>query len=73
MDNTGYDYVAAAKGRAFALAYLPTARQVTFNSGKLGWSGVHLSWFDPRDGMELPPVRLEGTGGHRLKPPGEGA
>jgi hypothetical protein len=70
-DRTGYDYVAAARGKEFALAYLPTPRAVTVDASKLGWSRVKAVWFDPRGGGSVPAGTLAGTGTHRFAPPGE--
>jgi len=56
---------AIADDRSFAIAYLPTTREVTIDLGRLSGPQVRVRWFDPATGRYLAipgsPFRASGT------------
>ena len=45
-----YNYVAATKGDNYAMIYTYTGAPFKVDLGKLNWTKVKYSWFNPRDG-----------------------
>jgi Protein of unknown function (DUF4038)/Putative collagen-binding domain of a collagenase len=61
---------ARASDRSFAIAYLPTSREITVDLGQLAGPKVVARWYDPADGRFLPVSGspFPATGSRRLKP-----
>jgi hypothetical protein len=70
----GNDYLSAALARdgTTLMAYMPSARTVTVEMGKLSKAGMTAWWFDPRSGLASAGGTIAATGAHAFTPPGDG-
>ena len=71
-DRVGFDYVTGglAEDGSLAMAYLPNARTITVNLGKLS-GRVEATWFDPTSGeyVKTPGSPFDNSGKRTLTPP----
>ncbi len=70
----GNDYLAAGASAdgATVIAYLPSARTVTVDLGKLAKGRAKAWWFDPRSGRAEAAGSFAAEGSRQFTPPGEG-
>ena len=70
----GNDYLAAGASAdgATVIAYLPSARTVTVDLGKLAKGRANAWWFDPRSGRAEAAGSFAAEGSRQFTPPGEG-
>jgi hypothetical protein len=70
----GMDYMAAARTAdgSTIMAYMPTAREVTLDLGRVRGNRCQAWWFDPRSGKSQPAGEYPTGGEQRFNPPGEG-
>ncbi|MEZ5400593.1 MAG: glycoside hydrolase family 140 protein [Bryobacteraceae bacterium] len=66
-----YDYIAATRGRRYAMFYTYTGRPFEVALGKIEGTRLRAAWFDPRTGASLPAEEFPNRGTRRFTPPGE--
>ena len=66
-----YNYIAAMRGRKYALLYDYTGRGFEVNMGKIEGVFVKASWYSPLNGQRVFIGRFGNTGVCRFNPPGE--
>lgn len=72
LDNAlRYDYVAATRGKSFALFYTYTGRSFKVNSSLLNASKLKASWFNPKNGLTTEVTKLDSALELEFNPPGE--
>jgi hypothetical protein len=66
-----YDYLAATKGRDYALIYTCNGNLMNIDLGKTNLNRIKASWYNPRDGKytEIGTFKAEGT--KTFDPPGD--
>jgi hypothetical protein len=68
-----YDYVIAARGKNYVLAYDFTGRTFALSMGRISGDSVNASWFNPRNGETTSIGVLMNAGIATFDPPGEKA
>jgi hypothetical protein len=68
-----YDYVAATRGRNYALLYTWNGRRFTVRMGVISGDRVRCAWYDPRTGRTKDLGAFPNRGTHQFDPPGEPA
>ena len=66
-----YAYIAATRGRDYALIYNYTGRTFRINMGKISGKNVKASWFNPKNGIRTPAGTFVNSGVQTFDPPGE--
>lgn len=71
-----YNYIAATKGKGYALFYDYTGREFSVKMNTLataisGMALVKASWYSPRDGNRIPIGSFKNEGVKKFTPPGE--
>ena len=66
-----YRYIAATRGRDYAMLYNYTGRTFQVNMGKIRGKKIRASWFDPRTGEKHPIGKFRNKGSLQFDPPGE--
>jgi hypothetical protein len=72
-ENPGekYEYLAATRGKDYALVYTYTGRIMSIKMGKITGEKVKASWFNPREGSLQQIGDFKNSGIHNFDPPGE--
>jgi len=71
--GTRYAYVAATRGKNYALLYTYNGRNFSVAMGKIEGSKVKATWYSPRDGRSTEAGTMDNTGVTTFDPPGEPA
>ena len=66
-----YNYLAATRGKDYALIYTFTGKIIKINMGLISGEEVKASWFNPRDGKQQEIGVFENSGIQEFDPPGE--
>ena len=66
-----YQYLAATRGKDFALIYNYTGRIFKVNMGKISGKKIIASWFDPKNGNKILIGQVKNKGVKKFDPPGE--
>jgi len=66
-----YEYIAATKGKGYALLYTYTGRTFRVDLSKLGFRPRKANWFHPADGKIIPVTKFARKGKAAFDPPGE--
>ena len=66
-----YNYIAATRGKDYALLYDYTGRPFGVNMGKIEGATVKASWFNPRNGSRRSLGNFPNKGVRQFNPPGE--
>lgn len=69
--GTKYNYLAATRGRDYAMIYTYTGRNIPVQMGKISGEKVKASWYRPVDGSVTPIGEFENKGTREFDPPGE--
>lgn len=66
-----YNYIAATKGKNYALFYTFTGREIEVKMGFLKGSKITFFWFNPKDGSDSMRNTISNKGVQTFNPPGE--
>jgi hypothetical protein len=66
-----YDFLAATRGKDYALIYTYNGRKIMVNMGKITGDIVNAYWYNPRDGKRTTIGTISNTGIQEFHPPGE--
>jgi len=66
-----YNYIAATRGKDYALAYTYNGKNIILNMGVIQGAKVKASWFNPRNGKEKAIGLFANKGVQDFNPPGE--
>jgi hypothetical protein len=66
-----YDYIAATRGKGYAIFYDYTGRNFKVNMKKIPLAKVRASWYDPRNGNKIRIGIFSTDGMREFNPPGE--
>ncbi len=66
-----YDYIAATRGKGYAIFYDYTGRNFKVNMKKIPLAKVRASWYDPRNGNKIRIGIFSTDGVREFNPPGE--
>ncbi|MFC5682233.1 glycoside hydrolase family 140 protein [Flavobacterium sp. MAHUQ-51] len=66
-----YNYIAATRGKDYALAYTYNGKNIILNMGVIQGDKVKASWFNPRNGKEKTIGLFANKGVQDFNPPGE--
>lgn len=68
-----YDYIAATRGKSYAMLYTWTGRTFKVKMGVISGKNVRCAWYDPRTGETRAVGTFANTGIREFDPPGEPA
>jgi Protein of unknown function (DUF4038)/Putative collagen-binding domain of a collagenase len=73
INNQGerYNYLLGTKGKAYALVYTYTGRNITANLGRYAGKKVKCAWYNPRNGEYIAIGNFDNRGARTFDPPGE--
>jgi hypothetical protein len=66
-----YDYLAATRGKNYALIYTYTGRKIVVIMGKIAGDKVRASWYNPRNGQKTNIGIVANTGTQEFQPSGK--
>lgn len=66
-----YDYIAATKGKDYAMFYTYTGREISVNMGFVSAENLSVSWYNPRTGETTEMGQVPNQGIESFDPPGE--
>ncbi len=66
-----YDFLAATRGKKYALIYNYNGRNMEINAGKIEGKNISAQWFNPRNGSYTNIGTFKNSGIITFDPPGE--
>lgn len=66
------DYITATRGDGYAFIYFPTGWSAVINPEKIGASGIHAYWYDPRTGESTLIETIDDMSPRKFTPPSNG-
>lgn len=69
--GTKYNYIAATRGKDYALVYTYNGKKIILNLGIINGEKLKVSWFNPRNGKKKSIGQFNNSGAQEFDPPGE--